>query len=66
MTTRYVTAAPAPTAREWWETNAADHLARTVYEPESPSRDTGLVDARGAKLYRVEVRDPIGFRRPKT
>lgn len=39
-----------------------DHLARTVHEPEPAGpRFTGLLDADGRKLYKVEQRDPAGF-----
>lgn len=33
----------------------------TVYETDPDPIDTGLLDANGARLYRVNVRDRIGF-----
>lgn len=33
----------------------------TVYEAEAKPVDTGLLNAHGVKLYRVEERNPIGF-----
>ncbi|RWX72571.1 hypothetical protein [Mesorhizobium sp. M2A.F.Ca.ET.039.01.1.1] len=56
---RYVTANPAAA---WWdEAKASDYLARTVHEDERKPVATGLLDANGAKLFRVEDRQPIGF-----
>ena len=34
----------------------------TVYEEAPEAVDTGLLDASGAKLYRVPYRAPIGFK----
>jgi len=56
---RYVA---VPAVAEWYEARATDYLARTVHEAEAekPSK-TGLLDASGTPLYRVEVMDQIGF-----
>ena len=34
----------------------------TIFEPEPCPIDTGVLDANGVRIYRVEDRDPIGFR----
>lgn len=55
-----------PNAGEWWDmARATDYLARTVHEDEPKPVDTGLLDANGVKLYRVEDRQPVGFIRHK-
>lgn len=61
---RYVTLRGVP-ATSWWDTNAVDYLPRTVHEEDRKPIDTGLLDANGTKLYRVEDREPIGFIRPR-
>jgi hypothetical protein len=38
-----------------------DRPSCTVYEPYEDPIDTGLFDANGARLYRIETRDRIGF-----
>ena len=61
MKTKYVSAPHVPIASEWWEVRAGDSLARTVHEVELKPVDTGLLDASGTNIYRVEERDRIGF-----
>lgn len=34
----------------------------TVFDREQQPQETGLLDANGTKLFRVEDREPIGFR----
>ena len=60
---RYVSMPTEPvTAREWWEqADGSQYLARTVHEEDGKPVDTGLLDASGKKLFRVEDRLPIGF-----
>jgi hypothetical protein len=54
---RYVTV-----AGDWSDdANGADHLARTVYEPEDRPLDTGLLDRHGNKIFAVSSREPVGF-----
>lgn len=48
---------PEPLDHMFAECNAA---ATTVYEPEDPHLDSGLLNARGEPLYR-RARNPIGF-----
>lgn len=51
-----------PTAARWSDwIDAENYLARTVHEQEPERRDTGLLDAAGVKLWRVEEKRPIGF-----
>jgi hypothetical protein len=60
MTVRYVTMS---STCEWWEpAKATDFLARVVYEPEprAPVK-TGLLDASGTPIYRLEDRQSAGF-----
>lgn len=64
MSVKYVTAPHA----EWiWATvKGVDFLAKVVTEPEpAPPRKTGLLDASGTPIYRLEVHNPIGFVRFK-
>ncbi|MHB2265672.1 hypothetical protein [Aliihoeflea sp. PC F10.4] len=57
--TRYV--AIRPTADSDWDAKATDSLASTLHETERKPIDTGLLNASGAKLYRMEDQAPIGF-----
>lgn len=36
-----------------------------IYETECTPQPTGLLDKSGEKLFRVRVKEPIGFVRPK-
>lgn len=40
----------------------AERPTLTVYEAAPEPQDTGVLDANGTRLYRVEDREPIGFR----
>lgn len=55
---RYVT---QPATSNWWEAKATDYLTRTVHEEEAKPIDGGLLDASGAKLYKVQDKQPVGF-----
>ncbi|TGT72927.1 hypothetical protein EN802_13695 [bacterium M00.F.Ca.ET.159.01.1.1] len=60
MNERYVTAPPA--ADYWNWAKGTDNLARVVHEPEPiPPVKTGLLDASGTPIYRIDQRQPIGF-----
>lgn len=56
---KYVTG--SETASEWFDARATDYLARTVHEQEPQRVKTGLLNADGRPLFRVEESDPIGF-----
>ena len=59
---RYVAIARKP--RSWWaEEDEFSSERRTidVIEPPHEPIDTGLLDASGVPLYRVNERGPIGF-----
>jgi len=43
------------------EQDCPDPPCLVVYEDDSPE-PTGLLDAQGNELYRVDEREPIGFR----
>ncbi|MGX9145914.1 hypothetical protein [Mesorhizobium sp. 128a] len=60
MTVLYITR--TPTAENWAWTKATDYLAKVVYEPEprAPVK-TGLLDASGTPIYRLEDRQSAGF-----
>jgi hypothetical protein len=45
------------------DATATEHLAKQVHEPEKMTTDTGLLDKYGRKLFKHEIREPIGFRR---
>lgn len=62
MVTKYVTRA---TVDEYGDADAALSLATTVYEHDRGPIDTGLLDAKGRQLFRIDEREPIGFGRPK-
>lgn len=58
MTRRYVTRPHAWVSA----TSVPEQLPSvTVWEDEGRPVDTGLLDASGTKLWRVEDREPIGF-----
>lgn len=63
MTQRYVPLARAPRA---WQSEGGDYWAErptiAVWETERAPVDTGLLDASGTRLYRVNDPEPIGFR----
>jgi hypothetical protein len=46
---------------EWHDVRADWSLAKTVHEADRKPVDTGLLDASGTKLYRVEPANPFGF-----
>ncbi len=46
-----------PTA--WWHADGKESLARTVHEQEPERKDTGLLDANGVKLWRIEESSPL-------
>ncbi|OIN06092.1 hypothetical protein BFS86_19495 [Shewanella algae] len=52
---------PVPNANDEWEARAQDFIPRTIVEQENAPVDTGLLNADGVKLYRMEDRAPIGF-----
>ena len=55
---RYVAIPPTG----WWAwAKATDYIPRTVHEEEAKPVDTGLLDANGTKLYRVQDKPPVGF-----
>jgi hypothetical protein len=61
VTIRYVTKAE----RVDGEDGDVSYTAGTVFERDDAPRDTGLLDANGNRLYRLEQRAPIGFIQPK-
>lgn len=52
---------PRATVDSDGEADASLSLARTVIEADRAPADTGLVDKRGLKLYRVAEERPSGF-----
>ena len=58
--TRYI-AKPATADGDWWDAKATDYLAKTVHVAEDSPRPTGLLDARGNKLFAVDDKPPVGF-----
>lgn len=62
LTRKYIALACPP---QGWTTNHVEFWAErptmTVFENSDAPVDTGLVDASGARLYRVDERQPIGF-----
>lgn len=63
MPVRYVPMPKAP-ARAWtsMEIDYGDRPTMTVYEDAREPQDTGLLDAAGVRLFRVNEPEPIGFR----
>lgn len=59
MKPRYI-ALPTP-PKSHWSDDAPLIRDITVYEAEDKPHDTGLLDASGTKLYRVEERIKMGF-----
>lgn len=58
MTRRYVTRPQAWVSA----TNVPEHQPNaTVWEVERTPIDTGLFDANGTRLWRVDDREPMGF-----
>ncbi|WP_290497653.1 hypothetical protein [Hyphomonas sp. UBA4494] len=45
----------------YYEADATDYLARTVYERDTSPMPTGLYDGAGNELFAVEEIDPVGF-----
>lgn len=45
---------------DWWP---GERCSLTVHEPDNKPHATGLLNADGTPIYRVEVRAPIGFMR---
>jgi hypothetical protein len=61
---RYFAAgSPQCRPRADWDDLEAVRLDIQVYEPERLPVDTGLLDANGVRLWRVDDRPPIGFGR---
>mgnify|MGYP000930187892 FL=1 len=60
MALRYVTLRSPPRA---WDSDGpmAERPTMTVHEAVPAPQPTGLLDAHGAPLYRIEERNPIGF-----
>ena len=56
---RYVTRARWS---EVLEQDLDDRASVTVYEPDPAPEFIGILDAQGNELFRIEERDPIGFR----
>ena len=68
MTRRYIPAPRARRVRAWWEhedPNSEDRPltpSLSVHEPaDTDPQPTGLYDANGVELYRVDEREPVGF-----
>lgn len=62
MARRYVTMTQRSVASDdWYEANAMDCLARTVFQPEPQAIKTGLLDASGDDIYMIDEPAPIGF-----
>jgi hypothetical protein len=59
---RYVALSRPPRAWLLWDDTPVQQPSCTVWEAEREPVDTGLVDPSGIRLYRVEDREPIGFR----
>jgi hypothetical protein len=58
---RYITQPCAIEAGDdWWP---GERCSLTVHEPEGKPQDTGLLNADGTPIYRVNTRAPIGFMR---
>ena len=61
MPAKYVSKRTPPKNNGWYEADATDSLAKTVFEAEPECVDTGLLDANGCSIYRVSEMDPIGY-----
>lgn len=69
MRRRYLTASRRVEAqddpdKEWWEkdTNSLDLFDKlVVHEPETRSRNSGILDAHGNPIIVIEEPEPIGF-----
>jgi hypothetical protein len=59
MRYRYI-ALPSP-PKSHWADDAPLVRDLTVYEEEDKPQETGLLDARGTKLYRVREKIKMGF-----
>ena len=59
MKYRYVPLLTPPKAH--WADDAPMVRDLTVYEPGDEPQDTGLLDVRGVKLYRVREKIKMGF-----
>lgn len=60
---KYVAIArPKGWANNWDYGAAPSQPTVTVFDREQQPQETGLLDANGTKLFRVEDREPIGFR----
>lgn len=58
---RYVAIGRAARPRADWEEEEAVQVGTTVHEADDGPIDTGLLDARGVRLYRVREKIPFGF-----
>lgn len=61
MARRYVAIRPRADDGYWYEADACDSLATTVYEPDPEPRPTGLYDKHGNELHAIDEMDQIGF-----
>lgn len=63
MPVRYVPMPKAP-PKAWasMELDYGDRPTMTVYEDAREPQDTGLLDAAGVRLFRVNDPEPMGFR----
>lgn len=62
MPPKYVTRRPRSTWCEELDMDVPDPAPLTVYEPDDGAEPTGILDASGNELWRIEEREPIGFR----
>lgn len=58
---KYVSASPKQATYWGWDYNAAECLAKTVVEDENKPVETGLLDASGNKIYRLQDKGIFGF-----
>lgn len=62
MTRRYIPAPRARRIRAEWDDDVPLPLVIHVTEPaDRTPQPTGLYDANGVELYRVDEREPVGF-----
>ena len=58
---RYVAIGGGVRPRADWESEEAHLVGTQVHEADDSPIDTGLLDARGVRLYRVREKIPFGF-----
>jgi hypothetical protein len=58
---KYVPIARARSQWDIWEKPATVTTSMTVYETDDKPEDTGLLDANGTPLYRVNEKRKIGY-----